>query len=701
MKAVAMLKCSFPKIALLLLVCLAAYSCDQKKGPVLELATRDSQADSIFLLIEKGQNSNTPIASRREMLQEALNRAKRTNNDSLKTRYFARLSLAYLQLPDSSLFRETNNQAMRLARHDTLTLAEVHWDRAEFLASYSKLDSAFYHFYKAHELFSQKGNDFQSARMLYNMAVIQGEVKDYTGSEINTIKAIELFKPLERNMQLYLCYNNLGSITKELEEYDRAIEYYEEALTYLKNIEEENYFEKTLANNIGVVYQEMNQHQRAISHFEKVTSDPSLAKNSPRLFARALNNLAYSRHKLDERADLTEAFKKAIRILDSIEDWQGIARAHFNGAEYYKDQLDTVHALAHANLAMDYALRSKNNKRLLETIELMVGLDPEHAVDHTQAYIRLDDSLQREERAIRNKFARIRFETDQFIAQNELLAKQRKLWIGIAGGVFLLAFSVFIIVIQRIRNQKLRFLQQQQETNQEIFNLMLAQNQKLEEGKQSEQKRISEELHDGILGEMNGVRMVLLGLNKKMDDAAVALRAQAISKLQEIQEEIRTISHELSAASYRKFHNFVISLQDLLKNIGDAAGIHHEMTYDEDIDWDALKGDVKINLYRIVQECVQNSIKHSGADTISLNLHGNTRNIEVTIADNGKGFNANIGKKGIGHKNISSRVRKLNGTWEINSAAGRGTVVKVRIPYRDSGFDSHREAVSKGKLQEV
>jgi signal transduction histidine kinase len=696
-----MLKSCFPKAAVLFIVLFASICCTQKKELVQNEAGKNSPADSVLLLIERGRDARIPTEDRRVLLQQALNRARITSNDSLKTSYFSRLSLAYLQLPDSTLFRETNKQVMLLAHNDSLTLAEAHWDLAQLFNSYTVLDSAFYHYSAANKIFSQIGDDFLSARMIYNMAVIQGEVKDYTGSEINTIRAIELFKPLDKNEQLYYSYNNLGSITKELEDYERAIDYYEQARIYQERIKEANTYELSIENNLGVVYQEMGQHQTAIPHFEKVTSDYSLVEKSPKLYARALNNLAYSRHKIDEKADPTGAFKKAVRILDSIEDWQGIARAHYNGAEYYKDRKDTVHALAHADLAMEYALKSKNNKRLLETMELMVSLDPENAVAHTQAYIRLDDSLQREERAIRNKFARIRFETDQFIAQNELLAEQRRLWIGIAGGVFLLTFSVLIIVIQRIRNQKLRFLQQQQETNQEIFNLMLAQNQKLEEGKQSEQKRISEELHDGILGEMNGVRMVLLGLNKKMDEAAVALRAQAISKLQEIQEEIRTISHALSAASYRKFHNFVISLQDLLKNIGDAAGIRHEMIYDENIDWDALKGDVKINLYRIVQESLQNCVKHSGADTISLHLHGNSRNIEVTIADNGRGFNSQNGKKGIGHKNISSRVKKLNGNWDISSKPGRGTTVKIRIPYKDSGVGDDRETVNRGKLQEV
>jgi signal transduction histidine kinase len=663
----------------------------------------DKSQDSILSWIANGRSTDYTLSQRDLFLKKAYDHLNLVSNDSVKTKYLSVLSLAYSELPDSLMFKLTNRQTIKLAElvNDSLALAEAHWDLAHFYNHYSIPDSAFYHYSEANKLFGRIGEVFLSGRMLYNLAVIQNEVKDYTGSEINTIKAIELFKPIKKNLHLYYCYTNLGSITKELEEYDRALEYYEEARGYLQKVEDDNIFLHSLENNVGVVYQEMGQHRRALSYFNRVISDSLLPVKNPRLYARALNNRAYSVHKLNMDTDLTPEFKSAIAIMDSIEDWQGIARAHFNGAEYYRDQNDTVHALAHAELAREYAVRSKNNKRLLQTMELLASLDPENAAEHAKAYIRLDDSLQQEERAIRNKFARIRFETDEFIAQNELLARQRQLWIGIAGGMFLLTFSVFIIVVQRVKNQKLKFQQQQQESNQEIFNLMMAQNQKLEEGKKSEQKRISEELHDGILGEMNGVRMVLLGLNKKIDEAAIALRAQAITKLQEIQEEIRTISHELSDASYRKFHNFVISLQDLLKNTGEASGIGHEMTYDENIDWDALTGDVKINLYRIIQECLQNSVKHSGAQTISLNLHGNTRNIVITVADDGVGYNAQGGRKGIGHKNITSRVKKLGGDWEIKSDKGKGTSITIKIPYSEIELEGGQNTLRKNKLQEV
>jgi signal transduction histidine kinase len=337
----------------------------------------------------------------------------------------------------------------------------------------------------------------------------------------------------------------------------------------------------------------------------------------------------------------------------------------------------------------------------MESLKLLAELDPDNANAYNSEYISVSDSLLQEERRIRNKFDRIRFETEETQSRNEQLARQRLIWIGITVGLALLAIALSIIVIQRIKNQRLRFQQQQQEANQEIFNLMLAQKQKVEEGKQSEQKRISEELHDGILGEMNGVRMILLGLNKKGDEAAIALREQAIEKLKEVQEEIRSISHELNDTSYEKFNNFINSIDDLLKNICGPAGIAYHFTYDQDLDWDLLEGFTKINLYRVLQESLQNCIKHSGATAVYVAFEVEGSHMVITIQDNGKGFDLSRGKKGIGHKNIESRVKKINGKWHLRSAPGIGTTVLLEIPLEYISQEAKKEISLPKDLQEA
>jgi signal transduction histidine kinase len=349
-------------------------------------------------------------------------------------------------------------------------------------------------------------------------------------------------------------------------------------------------------------------------------------------------------------------------------------------AKYYLSQKDTATALHYAQNSKTISEQTSNNLRLLESLELMAKIDPKNSSQYTREYIKLNDSLIREERSTRNKFARIRFETDEFIEQNELLTRQRQLWIGIATTLFVLAAFILTTIDQRRKNQKLRFEQAQQKANQEIFNLLLAQNKKVEEGKQLEKKRISEELHDGILGQMLGIRLILSGLNNKTDSDSVLKRSELLKKLQGLEEEIRTISHELSRASQEKIHNFIISIEELVKTIQDSSKMKCHFKYDHKIDWDQLKGDIKINIYRIVQESLQNCIKHAKATKVDLLFESENEYVKIVVLDNGIGFDQKKGKRGIGLKNINSRLEKLNGTYHIQSKIGQGTKVIVTIP---------------------
>src|SRR5690606_35317333 len=227
-----------------------------------------------------------------------------------------------------------------------------------------------------------------------------------------------------------------------------------------------------------------------------------------------------------------DKFNQALMIRDSLHDIRGLALTNYQISDYLLRRGDSIKALGHAKDAQAQAKQGSSNLRVLEVLELLGRIDPKNALRYTQEYIKLNDSLIHEERSIQNKFTRIRFETDQFIEQNQLLARQRQLWIGIAVGAIAMGILTLIMIDQRRKNQKLRFEQAQQKTNQEIFNLLLTQNSKIEEGIQLEKKRVSEELHDGILGQMLGVRLILSGLNNKTDEDSVLKRSELLKKLQ-------------------------------------------------------------------------------------------------------------------------------------------------------------------------
>lgn len=674
------------------------------KSEVIEKPKIDvtTKADSISYWISEGRDIGQSLDFRKQSLLDAYLSIQSIKNDTLQAKYLSQVSAAYLSLDDSINFRNSNTETFNLAVriNDSVMQAESHWDLADYFSDKAVPDSAFYHFAAAQKIYNGLKDDFMAARMLYNMANVQADVKDYTGSEINTISAIELLKPLRKDIYLFYCYNLLGSISLEINEYDRALEYYETAITYLDNVEEAGNLKQMSKNNIGVVYQEQGNHTKAIPLFKSFLEQTGLRRDEPLMYSRTLSNLVYSRFKIKDTAGIISLFNEAITIQDSINDINGIARTHYNLAEFYLEQKDTTLALVHAHEAKIYATESNNNQRLLQTLRLFTHLDPKNTYAYAEEYITLDDSLQREERRIRDKFARIRFETNEVLLNNQLLARQRQLWIGIASGLLLLAIAAFIIINQIRRNQKLQFQRKQQESNQEIFNLLLSQKGKLEEGKHLEQRRVSEELHDSILSQMLGIRLVLTALNGKTDDGAITKRAELLKKLQELEEEIRTISHELNAASYQKIHNFMGSIQDLLESFKSSSKINFEFIYDSEVDWDQLNGDIKINLYRIVQEILQNCVKHALAQNISLRFAFFNEMLDFSISDDGKGFDVSKAKRGIGMKNIASRLDKIGGTWNIDSKIGQGTKISIEVP-RNTMSNLKSDIVSEDILQNV
>ncbi|PCE63691.1 sensor histidine kinase [Sediminicola luteus] len=267
---------------------------------------------------------------------------------------------------------------------------------------------------------------------------------------------------------------------------------------------------------------------------------------------------------------------------------------------------------------------------------------------------------------------------------------QKRLWVGIAVGLFLLILTLSVLLQQYLKNQKLKFRQQEQEHNQRIFEAMLGQKEKLLEGKQMAQKRISEELHDGILGQLLGIRLILSSLNDKSGEAIIKEREKVLDKMQEVEEELRLMSHELSHASYQKVYNFIFSIEELLEVSLATEDMAYRFDYTEGIDWDSLHGEFKINLYRIIQECLHNSIKHSQADFVDVVLKTEDRVLQLVVADNGQGFSFDKQRKGIGLKNIESRVKKLGGQWKVESKLGKGTYISVELELTDNRLGASR-----------
>lgn len=215
-----------------------------------------------------------------------------------------------------------------------------------------------------------------------------------------------------------------------------------------------------------------------------------------------------------------------------------------------------------------------------------------------------------------------------------------------------------------------------------MYILTLQQKAKLEEEKVKERNRISEELHDGVLGKLFGTRFGLGFLNIKGDDDVLEKHQSLLNELQDIEKEIRDVSHKLNDNFNSDTVNFTFIITQLLKDKSELGGFTYDFNIDSEISWKTTNEVTKANIYRIIQEALQNILKHAKAEKVTLAFSKDDQHIIINLKDNGVGFNSKKGKKGIGIKNIKSRVKKLNGSVEFLSELNKGTSLIIKIPYK-------------------
>jgi signal transduction histidine kinase len=97
-------------------------------------------------------------------------------------------------------------------------------------------------------------------------------------------------------------------------------------------------------------------------------------------------------------------------------------------------------------------------------------------------------------------------------------------------------------------------------------------------------------------------------------------------------------------------------------------------------DFDRLPDQHRTCVYRVVQEALTNCVRHARADRIQVSITGRPRALEVSISDNGVGFEQGSRRTGLGLRGIEERVRELNGSVDIQSAKGEGTTLVIRLP---------------------
>ena len=649
------------------------------------IQTDTTSEDSLSMYLSKANDFNSPQKKRQEYIQKAFTIIVNQGNDSMNRVNLFRIANRYYNINNWQSYKETVQIVLEksLSSNDTINTAKAFTYLGDYYGSQGVSDSAFMYSFKGEKLYVNLKDNYNAARTRLNIALLQFNESDFLGSEISVFKALRTVKEEKANDIMYECFNLLGSIYNELEDYDKAIEYHNKALAAINEETSPVEFQSRASslNNLGVVYQNLKQHKIAMSYFQKgLEQKKDLIKYKPFVYALLLGNLGYSRFKINDSKRLPELFYESLKIRDSLQLTSGIIVSQIHLSEYFASKTDTLKALQYSNSALSTAKNSNNARNVLLPLKQLAVIEPKKAAIYNKEYIHINDSLQKADRNIAEKFSRIEYETDEIKQENTDLTTQNRNLVYIFGSLLILGMFLYIIKAQKAKNRELLFKQEQQKVNEEIYNLMISQQSNVESIRIKEKKRVAQELHDGVLGRMFGVRMNLDSLNKIHDESASHQRNCYLTELKDIEQDIREISHDLNREKSELINNFVALVENLFEDQKKTFKSKLVSSIDSNIIWESMSNANKINLYRIIQESLQNINKYADASAVTVVFKKELDNLFLQISDDGIGFNVNKAKKGIGLQNMLSRINECKGTFEIKSKKGEGTIITVTVP---------------------
>lgn len=448
-------------------------------------AINQKKLDAYF---ENSSNINLDKVTRLKFIDSAEQLIENSNySDSLKIKNYFKIANRYFGVLEYEKYKEITNKVLEISKSnkDSLNIARAEYYLGDYYFSTSKNDSAYYYYLEAEKKYENLNDKPNLASTKLHKAYILSYEKDFIGSEIETVKVLNVAKEIKDQELIYECFAHLGRSLSGLGNYEKALEYHQKSLSQIKNIKNENYkpiLQAQAINNIGFVYLNLGKFKEAGEIFAEGLKINNLKEIQPVLYISLVDNYAYSRFKINKNEGLN-GFKTALELGDEIDDIYSKINIRVHLVEYYLSKNDTTIALQYNEEANRLAKESNYNKELLQTLDFYTELKPKEGLKYAKEYIKISDSLQQQERLTRNKLARIEFETDEIIVEKEAISNRFR--IILISSLLIISFGIlfYIILYQRSKHRELLFSQEQQMANEEIYKLMLDKQDELEEAK--------------------------------------------------------------------------------------------------------------------------------------------------------------------------------------------------------------------------
>ncbi|MFV0164608.1 hypothetical protein OBK04_13270 [Empedobacter falsenii] len=523
------------------------------------------------------------------------------------------------------------------------------YDKAWEFYEKEENDSAYVYFNKAYSEFIKQNNKHQASKCLINLGYISYKKGDWFGSQELNIEAIKLLNPQikEEAETLSSAYNSLGQSTHELKNYKEAINYFQNSIDFTKD---ENVFIVN-QNNIANSYRYNNQFDEAIKIYKDLLDEKQI-HDSPKEYARVLDNLAYTKWLQNKNRVVENELNKALDIRIKENDLWGQNASYAHLTDYFSNK-DVKKALDFAYKRKTIVFENKSVDDQLEVYQQLILLENStNSKMYFEAYQKLNDSIQLERNKAKNQFALIRFDSEKnkanFLeAEAENEKKKNKILSLYIVVILLLLLLCFAYFWHKRRKQKLE-------------------QEKVLEVKKTELK-YSKKVHDKVA---NGIYHVMSDIENKSEFN----RDEILDKLEEVYEISRDISYDKKDEAQHE--NFAAKLSQLIGSFdSDKAKIY--LIGNENELWSIISHQAKAEIFLVIQELLTNMKKHSQASRVVLNFKQENQQFYMNYSDNGIGISELNPKNGL--QNTVSRISSLKGDVIFDTENGLKIIIKFPI----------------------
>lgn len=604
------------------------------------------------------------------------------------------------------------------------------------IKAYESKDSSDYYFKIAKKKIKTRADE---AQYYFCKNARHGDYNRYDSAVYYGQKAIKLFEQEKDLDALFTVYSNLNNIYNNQGKYEKAIEYSLQGLKHAEKQKEtgwisffmtdlsldyHNYesYEKGVyfgkkalkiitqkenpdvgsvwraTNAIAINYDDWNNPDSALHYHKKAFL--YFKENDTLKIGSTYNNIGNTLLKQKKYKEAKRWLTTSLKIAEINDSDAAKKDMSYN---YQRATLYTNLATIESELnnfaeaeklfskAHDFAVKSMSAEKLRDLYAQRAKFYTKSqkyklANEDNESYIKLRDSIFDVKRAktfaeLEAKYQNEKKEKELLQVKSKVVERENDIKRKNAQAVILALIIIGLIATSYLvyRQQRLKNRQQQQEFELKSAIAKIETQNELQE----QRLQISRDLHDNIgsqltfiISSVDNIKYAFDINNSKLDNKLSGISDFAKSTIIELRDTIWAMNkNEITFEDLQiRIHNFIEKAKEAKEEINFDFSVDNQL---KECKFSSIEG---MNIYRTIQEAINNSIKYADSKSISIVIKPSKNAVEILVADDGKGFNINEVSFGNGIANMKKRIQDVNGTIEINSSENNGTNVKIIIP---------------------